>query len=266
MKPIALPPAFNLQAWIAPGDVLLGKYEYAQPLAEGRISAILKVHDGRGTEWAAKAIKPAIRLESSMEQFAILMGVMRREAEMQAHFRHKNIIRVQESGFDPILGVCTVMEYAPLGNLRQRIRAGALDLHSSLAIIAGVLDALACLHAPSPVFRHGVAHLDLEPKNVVFGKRDVPKICDFHYARPINTPPNPDDYIDEKHPIDTRTDLQQVGMLLYEMLSGEQPQAINLLLLPAPVRRFVAALTEPDPERRIQSAPAARKALDEMPC
>jgi hypothetical protein len=257
MTDVSLPATFDPAAWIAPGEMLLGKYTLIESIAEGRISVILKVRDASNCDLVAKTIKPAIRSISTPQQLSALMAVGVRESSLQAAFHHPNIIRIVECGLDPHLGVCTVMEYAPLGTLRQRISAACLDLSQSMQIIDALFSALLHMHTPTPLHPLGVAHLDMEPKNIVFGSGDVPKICDFHYARRISLEFAPAEYIDKNHPIDIRTDLLQVGKMFMEMISslGSEP-------LPRPLKDYISELTAPDPRQRFQSAFEARQALE----
>jgi len=257
MTALLLPTTFDRSAWIIPGEAILGRYTFIAQMAEGRIGAILRVSDASHCERAVKTIKPAIRITSTPEQLSTLMAVMAREAGLQAAFHHPNIIGVLECSLDPHLGVCTVMEYAPLGNLRQRISQGCLDIAQSMQILDSLLSALIQMHTPSCLHPMGVAHLDMEPKNIVFGVGEVPKICDFHYARRIMPEFAPADWIDANHPIDVRTDLLQVGRIFMEMISSRSPETF-----PKPLEGFINKLTASDPRQRFQSATEARQALE----
>jgi serine/threonine protein kinase len=259
MTTLPMPANFDPSTWIEPGDVILDKYVVSGPLAEGRIGAVLKAKNSGGVDLAVKTIRLAIRTTSTADQLARLMGVMRREAELQSGFCHPNIIGIVESGFDTRLGVCTVMECAPLGTLRTRIRERTLDLASALDIVDALLDALTALHAPSPAHPHGVVHLDLEPKNIVFGADHSPKICDFHYARRVSPQPVPSEWIDAAHPIEIRTDLRQVGCLFREMVSGQAGSAPGLL--PTEIESYVRRLAADVAHGGFPSAAEARRAL-----
>jgi serine/threonine protein kinase len=264
MRVLELPPDFDHQDWITPGEQILDNYEFVEPAGEGRISVILKVVDRNGTERVIKTIKPAIRDISTRNDFSALMAMTDREAQLQSVFQHPNIVRVVEYGFDRRLGMCIVLEYAPFGSLKNRIARHPLEISEALEIVEALLFGLMALHAPSPVHPYGIAHLDMEPKNIVFGDGNIPKICDFHYARRIFPTPDPNDFIDENHLIDIRTDLKQVGKTLYEMLTGQEVRHMDMKAIPDFLHPFIKKLVASDPGQRYQSAHEARRALDRI--
>jgi len=122
------------------------------------------------------------------------------------------------------------------------------------------------LHRPGADGAGGIVHLDLESKNIVFDQSGTPKLCDFHYAREIRREKSsPSPLLESAGEVDVRTDLYQLGRLLYEMLSCGSPDPEDLGLIPVQIRSLVAGLIARDPARQYQNIRQVRldyQALD----
>src|SRR5947209_17413356 len=84
----------------------------------------------------------------------------RREATFQAAIEHPNIVPVYETSDSPY-GLYIAMRLVPGPNLREVVRAGDLDLRSSLVVLTGVAGALDAAHA------RGLIHRDVKPANIL---------------------------------------------------------------------------------------------------
>jgi len=184
-----------------------------------------------------------------------ILNRFEREAKLMARVRHPNAVAVQDYGFLEDGSPCLVMEFIDGEALDDRLeRTGPLPWPDALSLAQGILAGLDALHAA------GILHRDLKPSNVVLapGDPEVPKLIDFGIARPtdgeeirltrtgvlVGTPA----YMAPEQILCTtlgpRTDLYSLGLLLYEILTGELPFPTDTLAsvmrrlkedLPAPV-------------------------------
>src|SRR5438094_891980 len=209
-----------------------------------------------------------------------------REAEALGAIDHTNIVRVVDFGASPD-GPFIAMEFVGGGTLRDLMRAcGRMDQYAAAEIAAGIADGLEAAHI------RGVLHRDLKPENVLLDTESRPKIADFGIARLaaataitkagelLGTP----QYLAPEQMsgdvIDERADVYALGVILHEMLTGQQPTggttpseivARRLRSDPRPPARLVAltpvmnalvlrALAR-DPARRFRRAADLRDAL-----
>ena len=156
----------------------------------------------------------------------------RREAMLVARLSHPNLVRLLDRGEDAD-GPYLVMELVDGENLKARIRReGPLDPDEAARICAEVGRALSYAHG------QGVVHRDIKAQNVLLTADGSVKLADFGIARLIETEGEPGltktdmllgsaDYLSPEQadgrPIDARTDIYSLGILLYECLTGVLP-------------------------------------------
>ena len=156
----------------------------------------------------------------------------RREALVLSRLSHPGVATIfdfdVQDGFDFL-----VMEYVAGGTLESRLESGPLPIESVLAMGTAIADALDNAH------RHGILHRDLKPGNIVLTADGHPKILDFGLAVLLSggkatgrmTQPGmvvgslpymaPEQLFGEAD--DPRTDIYALGVLLYEMTTGQRP-------------------------------------------
>ncbi|MXR40737.1 protein kinase [Halobaculum sp. WSA2] len=170
---------------------------------------------------------------------------------------HEHVVDVYGYDSSPIPHIA--MEYMDGGSLSER--ADGLSLEQAVTIATSLTDAI--LHA----HRRGVIHLDLKPENVLFRTAtdglDVPKLSDWGLAKrtldprdgrsglspPYAAPEQLDDSIGE---LDQRTDVYQLGALLYTLTTGAQPYTGPTATVPQSVVRDDPPV--PSHERAVPSA------------
>ena len=176
---------------------------------------------------ALKILRPELGRDPAFaERFA-------REARVLAKLNHPNIVSVfehgQAAGYFYLL-----MEHVDGVNLRQAMRAGRFTPEQALAIVPGICDALQAAHA------QGIWHRDIKPENILLDQEGRVKIVDFGIARIVGDPARdftltltgaalgsapymaPEQH-ERPHEVDHRADIYSLGVVFYEMLTGELP-------------------------------------------
>jgi serine/threonine protein kinase len=171
-----------------------------------------------------------------------------REARALAKLSHPNIVAVYDFGhvqrsagvpFAPDAGETPalhyfIMEFVDGPNLRQVERAGRLSPREALEIIPQICGALQFAHD------EGIVHRDIKPENVLLDKKGRVKIADFGLAKILGQEPKDfrltgvrdvvgtphymaPEQIEKPQTVDHRADIYSLGVVFYEMLTGELP-------------------------------------------
>lgn len=237
----------------------LGRYEIERELGRGTMGRVYLAQDvGTGREVALKTMALAREFEGFALQDA--KARFQREALAACRLEHPDIVRVLDSGEERGL-VYIAMERLYGHDLTQHIRPGSLlSMRSVVVVGMRVAAALAYAH------RQGVVHRDIKPANVMIDpSRAQVKVADFGIARltdsartrtglVLGSPSymSPEQLIGR--PADGRSDLYSLGVVLFQMLTGQLPiQAHTLADLIQAVTREPA----PDLRRLRPEAPAA---------
>jgi serine/threonine protein kinase len=156
-----------------------------------------------------------------------------REARAMARLSHPNIVAVYD--FGQVAGMpFFLMEYVDGPNLREVQRGGKLDPREAMQIIPQICEALQFAH------EEGIVHRDIKPENILLDKRGRVKIADFGIAKLVGQAV-PDaaltgagdvvgtlNYMapeqrDQPLTVDHRADIFSLGVVFYELLTGELP-------------------------------------------
>lgn len=270
-----------------PGETV-DRYRVELVLGQGATSVVYKVrHQTLGTEHALKVL-----LSMSPKARDRLIA----EAKLQATLNHPNIAPVTD-----VLWVdgtpALLMEYVAGGTLADLLSSGRLRLEEAERLFRALLDGLEHAHA------RGVVHRDLKPGNILIresGGGRVPRIADFGIAKhglgdagpqtqsgvAMGTPAYmAPEQVEDAHGVDQRADLYSLGVILYEMVTGQRafsasndaailhkvvsgryvpPEDVD----PGLPERLVEAIRVclvTNPAERVQSCAALRAVLDEGP-
>lgn len=206
-------------------------------LGQGGMGAVFQARQKRlDRQVALKIIRPdAARDQSFAERFT-------REARTLAKLNHPNIVSVYDFGDIEYLaedGSSTkvfyfLMEYVDGANLRQILQAGDLEPDRALKIIRQICDALQFAHD------EGIVHRDIKPENILIDTRGRLKIADFGLAKLLSEDAHDftltgshqvmgtprymaPEQMEGARAVDHRADIYSLGVVFYEMLTGELP-------------------------------------------
>ncbi|HEY5062764.1 MAG TPA: serine/threonine-protein kinase [Gemmatimonadaceae bacterium] len=267
--------------------VLSPHYELDCEIGRGGMGVVYRAKDRRLKRTVAiKVLPPELAFRSDIKTRFL------REAETAAQLNHPNIVDIY--AVDEMENIVFfVMAYITGDNLAKRLHDhGALSVDETRRTLRDVADALAYAH------ERGVVHRDIKPDNILIDQQSGrPMVTDFGIARAVSdgdsrltatgiaigTPTymSPEQAAGERS-IDGRSDLYSLGILGYQMLTGEPPFVANstpAMLVkhiserPTPVEqrradvpqdlaRVVMTLLEKDPANRFPSASAVVNALD----
>ena len=204
-------PALAIQELIGVGG--MGRvYKACQPAMERTIALkVLSPERAQDPEW--------------IERF-------NREARALARLNHPHIVQVHGFGTEPQPHL--IMEFVDGVNLRQAMKSGGLSAREALVIVPKLCDALHYAH------EHGVLHRDIKPENILIDTEGRVKIVDFGLAklRDENAVPftltqsgaklgtlayMAPEQIEKPAEVDHRADIYSLGVVFYEMLTGELP-------------------------------------------
>lgn len=205
----------------------LGRYEIVRELGKGAMGVVYEGRDPNiGRRVALKTARRDVLAASGMA--SEMMERFLREARAAGALNHPNIITIYDT--DEEDGTAWIaMEFIEGSDLREMLleRRG-LDLGRILEMGAQICDALEVAH------RQGIVHRDIKPANILITREGSLKVADFGIAHVtdstltqegalIGTPHymSPEQFMGQN--IDGRADLFSVGIILYELLTGEKP-------------------------------------------
>jgi serine/threonine protein kinase len=238
----------------APGT-RLGPYEIVKPLGAGGMGEVYEARDTRLDRSVAIKVLPA-----ALAKDASARARFDREARSIAALSHPNICALHDIGDADGHGFL-VMERLEGETMQARLERGPLDLEQVVEYGIAIADALDAAHS------RGLIHRDLKPANVFITTRGIVKILDFGLAKSIHesdadmtraveealtvagTTLGTVAYMSPEQlraePLDVRTDLFSLGLVLYEMATGQRA-------FPGSTSAVVAAgiLNQPPPPPR----------------
>lgn len=252
---------------------LFGRYDVIREVASSPSARVVECADGVRAEKVAVKIFAAYDARGGGRD---ALSRFEREVRVLGTLDHPNIVPLRD--YVPE-GPALVLAWMGGGDLEQRLGKESLTPARSIEIAQAVLSALGEAH------RLGVIHRDIKPANVLFDAAGVTRLGDFGVAHlsdlsatatagVIGTLGYMSPEQREGRPATVKSDLYGVGAILWEMLTGERPDAnaqgnVTLRVRPSGVHRdldarhdaLVLGFLDQDPEKRPEDAFAARKAL-----
>jgi serine/threonine protein kinase len=236
------------------------RYELLQILGRGGMGLVYKARDRvSGDVLALKVINPEIASSSHViERF-------KAELRLARKITHKNVCRVHDLSQLGSIHVLS-MEYVDGETLRQILRRDeTLSLRHGLRLMHQVIDALEEAH------KQGVAHRDLKPENILVSSDGTVKVVDFGLARSLSddttstvpgavlgTPAYMSPEQAAGKPVDQRSDIYALGLMLYEMFAGrrafEAETSVGLAAKHIHETPLPPSSLEPDLPQRIETA------------
>jgi serine/threonine protein kinase len=265
--------------WQAPSveemQAMLPQYEVIDILGRGGMGAVYKARQKSLKRLVAIKILPLGMADDEMK----FVERFQNEAQTMAAMNHPAIVSVYDFGETANGLLYFIMEYVDGSDVHKLIQAsGKLSGEYALAITAHVCDALSYAH------KRGVIHRDIKPANILIDQEGHIKVADFGLAKmddpsqtsgltKTNMAMGTPDYVAPEVLVtgmvaDHRADLYAVGVMLYQMLTGEVPR--GMFKLPSQkgigsdprFDEIICKAMEQDREERYQSAMDVRHALD----
>jgi len=187
-----------------------------------------------------------------------------------AIMNHPHIVTVHDFGQTEEGLYYFIMEFVDGTDLRQVIQAGELKPSEALAIVPQICEALQFAH------EEGIVHRDIKPENILLDKKGRVKISDFGLAKLLDKPATTytltatghkmgtphymaPEQIEHPHEVDHRADIYSLGVVFYEMLTGELPigkfaPPSKKVQVDVQLDKVVLRTLEKEPELRYQQA------------
>lgn len=204
--------------------LLVGRYELIEKIGEGGMAVVYKAKDRLLNRYVAiKILRPEFIKDA---QF---VDSFRRESQAAAGLQHPNIINVYDVGQERNIHfiVMELVEGKPLSEIIKE--KAPMDYREAIDIAKQICSALSLAH------KHNVIHRDIKPHNIMVTSNGVAKLGDFGIAKAISdsTLSETSKIIGSVHYfspeqargayVDERSDIYSLGIILYEMLTGQVP-------------------------------------------
>ncbi len=216
------------------GDIpqKIGKYRIVKEIGRGATAIVYLAENPHYPEpVAVKHVKFADRAKDEAKWNRRLVKLLKAEKAVATRLDHPNIIRIFDAVIEPEEAY-VVMEYFPGDSLERYCSyERLLPVHRTISII------FKCCMALDYAYRHGIVHRDIKPANILVDEHDNVKITDFGLAMNVDKKIQTDStfimgvgspaYMSpeqiKNYPLNQKTDLYSLGVVLFHMLCGRLP-------------------------------------------
>lgn len=252
------------------------EYKVIRTIGSGNMGIVMLVEKDK-----RKFAMKVLRRDGSEAAFEGRVKRFLREAKILSKIESPHVVKIYDYGYMKNKDVpYYIMEYIRGKGLIQLVKDNSLTLQQKLHIISQVASALEIVH------RHGILHRDIKPSNVLVEENYNAKLMDFGVARVEDSSLTMHDEVlgspaymapecfDRRRRIDNRTDIFSLGILSYELLTGEKPfkgETVSEMMaaiqktrpiepmkinsdIPAGAQDMLAKMLHKNPKERFQTA------------
>lgn len=257
----------------------IGSYKVVRELGRGGMGTVYlaaRADESFYKQVALKIIKRGMDSDAIVKRFVM-------ERQILANLDHPNIARLIDGGTTAEGLPYFVLEYVEGTNLKSYCDEHTLNTSERLNLFRRVCDAVAFAH------QNLIVHRDLKPSNIIITEDGTPKLLDFGIAKLLSGASSAEgtmtigrvltpEYASPEElrglPVNTRSDVYSLGVLLYELLIGRRPfifetrspeDAARLITSTQPLKPSVA-LTQVDASRQIGEAEHHSPTPEEIAC
>jgi serine/threonine-protein kinase PpkA len=257
---------------------LIEGYRILRKIGEGGMASIFLAQHAEG---GPPQVLKVMQLDKAVEADGLQRFIQ--EFALLAQIEHPNVARIFRQDFS-VAHAYIAMEYFPQGDLRARMKAGALEPATAISYLKQTAAGLAAIHEV------GIVHRDLKPDNLMLRQDGSLAVADFGVAKQtamkitdtgdgdiVGTPYylSPEQALGKG--VDARCDIYSLGVLAFELLTGRKPYHANsaqellrmhvhdpVPLLPPEHAHLQAVMESMMAKDRDQRYPSAKTLLDDL--